>query len=456
MREGTLKSLYIDGVLESTQGINANRVNPCSQKVYIGARSAGGNNPEAHFDGLIDEVRIYDSALTLGQVRELAGYVPVPDLRETWSGRAAANPALEYLTPAHEGSKSMRVDYTGSGAVSRLEPFVDGKHPHGQNGDFSLGQAQALSLWFKGDPDNAPGAMFAQLTTVVPSGHTQRVMYDGDPTDLQIPYWQEWTMSLKALSTGKPADPVGEMGLPITKIKDVGVGIIGAGGGTMFFDDLRIYPTRCVPMYGPAYDLTDDCGVDREDMGVVANAWLAEEGGQGLWYEYYEGSWNSLPYFPGMPLVTQGTAENFGVGQRLRGDNFGLRFTGIVTAPAGGDYTFYINSDDGSKLFINDVLVVDYDGLHGMGGPIAGSINLIAGEHVIEVIMFELGGGEGLTVEVEGPGIPRMSIPSEVLSLAPGIPADLNGDGIVNFLDYADVLNHFGDEALFPPPGEEL
>lgn len=264
-------------------------------------------------------------------------------------------------------------------------------------------------------------------------------------------------MSLKALSTGKPADPVGEMGLPITKIKDVGIGIIGAGSGTLYFDDLRLYPTRCVPKYiESAYDLTDDCAVDREDMAVIANSWLAEEGGQGLWYEYYEGNWNPAPYFPGLPVVTQGTADNFGVGPRERDDYFGLRFTGIVTAPVGGEYTFYTESDDGSKLFINGTQVVDNDWNHGMQWR-EGTINLDAGEHTIVVIMYEIGGGEGLNVDVAGPGIPRMRIPNEVLSLAPGILSDLNGDGIVNFLDYADMLNHFGDEVpLFPPPGEQL
>ena len=456
MREGGQKLLYIDGVLDSTAAVSG-QVTPCAHNVYIGARANGDNSgPESFFDGMVDEVRIYRSALNLGQIRALAGYVPTNNIGDTWSGRASATPALEYLTPAHEGSQSMRVDYTGSGAVTRLEPFGDGAHPHGDNGDFSLGQAQAMTVWFRGHPENAPGAMFAQLTTVVPSGHTQRVVYDGDPEDLLNPNWQEWNITLLGLSTGKPFDPeLPDEGLPITKIKDVGVGIIAAGSGALYFDDLRLYPTRCVPKYGPAYDLTDDCVVDREDMGVIAKAWLAEEGGQGLWYEYYEGSWSVLPYFPSLPLVTQGTADNFGVGQRLQDDNFGLRFTGIVAAPVGGDYTFYTTSDDGSKLYIDGTQVVDNDGLHG-GQWREGTINLDAGEHMIEVIMFELGGGELLQVEVAGPGIPRMAIPNEVLFLAPGIPADLNGDGIVNFLDYADVLNHFGDEAMFPPPGEQL
>jgi len=294
--------------------------------------------------------------------------------------------------------------------------------------------------------------MFAQVTTGVSSGNTQRVIYDGDPQDLLIPGWQQWDISLQELGTGKPDDPPIEEGLPLTKIKEFGVGIIGAGGGVLYFDDMRLYPTRCVPKYGPAHDLTDDCVVDREDMRVIANAWLAQEGDNGLWYEYYEDYYEyGLPYFPGLPLITQGKVDNFDIGVRLRDEGFGFRFTGIVVAPVPGDYTFYLNSDDGSKLYINGELVVDYDGYHGMGGPIEGTINLIAGEHLIEVIMFEYGGGEGLTVGVSGPGIPSpIPIPNEVLFLAPGIPADLNGDGIVNFKDYADLLNHLGEEVLFP------
>jgi hypothetical protein len=190
--------------------------------------------------------------------------------------------------------------------------------------------------------------------------------------------------------------------------------------------------------------------VDGEDLRVIANAWLALEGDNGLWYEYFEDYYEyGLPYFPALPLITQGKVDNFDIGVRLRDEGFGFRFLGIVNAPVPGDYTLYTRSDDGSKLYIDGVEVVNNDGYHGMDEQ-QGTINLTAGEHLIEVIMFEYGGGEGLEVDVEGPGIPKMAIPNEVLFLAPGIPADLNGDGIVNFLDYADLLNHFGDEALFP------
>ncbi|MHC4112420.1 MAG: LamG-like jellyroll fold domain-containing protein, partial [Planctomycetota bacterium] len=257
--DGSKIEYYGNGQLMDTDLGKSNVIDLSARadRVHIGSRVT----QDSSFPGNVEDARVYNIALTAGQIATLGGYVPTNPLSDTWSGRAAAVSALEYTAPAHEGDQSMRVEYTGSGAVSRLEPFGDGKHPHGWNGDFSLATAQALSLWFKGDPSNAPGMMFAQLTTVVPSGHTQRVIYDGDPEDLQKPIWQEWSMSLKALSTGKPADPIGEMGLPITKIKDVGVGIIGAGSGTLYFDDLRLYPTRCVPKYGPRHDLNGDCVV---------------------------------------------------------------------------------------------------------------------------------------------------------------------------------------------------
>ena len=53
-----------------------------------------------------------------------------------------------------------------------------------------------------------------------------------------------------------------------------------------------------------------------------------------------------------------------------------------------GSYTFSLNSDDGSKLYIDGNLVVDNDGLHGMFAR-QGSVVLTAGDHNIEVQYFQ-------------------------------------------------------------------
>ncbi len=65
----------------------------------------------------------------------------------------------------------------------------------------------------------------------------------------------------------------------------------------------------------------------------------------------------------GAPLVSQvssvfndwGSGGPTGVGV----DNFSARWTTTITVATAGDYTFYITSDDGQRLYINNSLVID-------------------------------------------------------------------------------------------------
>ncbi len=89
-------------------------------------------------------------------------------------------------------------------------------------------------------------------------------------------------------------------------------------------------------------------------------------------------------------------------------------YSGFVRVPVDGVYTFFTDSDDGSRLYIGDELVVDNDGLHGMlekGGAIA----LGAGLHPIRVLFFNKTGGDGLKVSYSGPGVEKKPIPVEAL-----------------------------------------
>ena len=47
-------------------------------------------------------------------------------------------------------------------------------------------------------------------------------------------------------------------------------------------------------------------------------------------------------------------------------ENFAVRFRGVLAVDTPGRYTFWLLSDDGSKLYINDTLVIDNDGIHGI------------------------------------------------------------------------------------------
>lgn len=81
------------------------------------------------------------------------------------------------------------------------------------------------------------------------------------------------------------------------------------------------------------------------------------------------------------------------------GDYFSLMAEGTFIPQETGTYTFAINSDDGSDLFIGGNFVVSYYGGHGMTGPMTGTISLTAGtQYSFRARMQEYGGGEGLTV----------------------------------------------------------
>ena len=127
------------------------------------------------------------------------------------------------------------------------------------------------------------------------------------------------------------------------------------------------------------------------------------EAAQGLGYEYYEGAWDELPDFDTLDPVKVGTVEGFSFEPRDRVEHFGFRYRGWVRVAEDGVYTFFTESDDGSRLWIGDRLVVDNGGLHGMQER-SGVIALAAGLHPITVTFFERTGGDGLHVRIAGPG----------------------------------------------------
>ena len=107
------------------------------------------------------------------------------------------------------------------------------------------------------------------------------------------------------------------------------------------------------------------------------------------------------------------------VPQRKQADKFALRFTGFVQAPRAGKYTFFANSDDGSRIYIRGRMVVNNDGLHGPV-EVAGAIELSAGSHPIVVTYFDNGGGDSLKIQWAGPGIKKQAIPAARLNVGGG------------------------------------
>ena len=69
-------------------------------------------------------------------------------------------------------------------------------------------------------------------------------------------------------------------------------------------------------------------------------------------------------------------------------NHFAIRWTGKIKIPKDGAYTFFLESDDGSRLLIDGKEVVDNGGLHDMQTQ-NGNVTLKEGEHDIRIDYFE-------------------------------------------------------------------
>jgi hypothetical protein len=93
--------------------------------------------------------------------------------------------------------------------------------------DWTRESVMTLSLWFYGDPANAPERMSVALNGAAP-------VYHEDPGAATIGDWTQWPIDLSAF------------GVPLTNVTSItiGFGVPGstAAGGTgdMLFDDLRL------------------------------------------------------------------------------------------------------------------------------------------------------------------------------------------------------------------------
>ncbi len=135
---------------------------------------------------------------------------------------------------------------------------------------------------------------------------------------------------------------------------------------------------------------------------------------RGVLYNYYEGDWDKVPDFSKLKPVQYGACSALDLSCKKRKEYYGFEFTGFIKVPKDGVYAFFVESDDGSKMYIGDELLVDNDGLHGLTEK-RGLIALAAGLHPIRVCYFNKSGGEGLTVSYQGPGIAKQPVPAAIL-----------------------------------------
>ena len=134
----------------------------------------------------------------------------------------------------------------------------------------------------------------------------------------------------------------------------------------------------------------------------------------GLKYVHYSGSISSLDQFELLVPADSGITGNFIIPMEPEQDLYGFEFTGMIRIGKEGVYSFTTDSDDGSRLYVNDELIVDNDGIHG-AHPVSGQIPLKAGFHPVRLMFFENLYGQHLKVWIEGPETGKTIIPDSLL-----------------------------------------
>jgi endonuclease/exonuclease/phosphatase family metal-dependent hydrolase len=159
-----------------------------------------------------------------------------------------------------------------------------------------------------------------------------------------------------------------------------------------------IVQARLIPPAGPLGPTATMTYVPATPIAATAGAGTAP----GLSYAYFEGTWPALPDFNKETPLKSGIAADLDpVPLKQREDGFALRYTGFIEIPATDLYAFYLESDDGSRLFIDGKLVVDNDGSHSALER-SGWAPLAQGKHAIMVQYYDDSEGETLVLEIKG------------------------------------------------------
>lgn len=182
---------------------------------------------------------------------------------------------------------------------------------------------------------------------------------------------------------------------------------------------------------------------------VVYQDWLRTliqptQDNQGLTGKYYKDSNQNRVFDDGDPFLVQRhsyVSLNWGANSPAAydpdgyfKDDFLVRFSGYLTVPVTGTYTFGSGADDGQRLWLKGNKVLEMWSDHGHTDVWSGPITLKAGE-VVPIVLeyFEHGGGASVNLQWNGPGgaglIPAQFLSTSYRSLPAGWNLSVDADG---------------------------
>ena len=98
--------------------------------------------------------------------------------------------------------------------------------------DWTEKGVNALTIWFRGNSANAAETLYVAL-------NGNAVVSHDNPDAAQITAWKEWTIALQSFA---------DQGVTLANVNTISLGLGNrnnlqpGGSGTMYFDDIRLYP----------------------------------------------------------------------------------------------------------------------------------------------------------------------------------------------------------------------
>ncbi|WP_426483655.1 family 20 glycosylhydrolase [Flavobacterium sp. 2] len=133
---------------------------------------------------------------------------------------------------------------------------------------------------------------------------------------------------------------------------------------------------------------------------------------KGLKYDYYTGTFQQVQDLELIKPVNSGIFEGAISSEKWKTKTeryIGLKFDGYVFIPETANYTISTLSDDGSKLFIDNELIVNNDGIHWLNEAY-GVVKLEKGFHKLNISYFDQIGGTSLTCFIQQEGKEKQEI----------------------------------------------
>ncbi|HUU17476.1 MAG TPA: hypothetical protein VMW72_10025 [Sedimentisphaerales bacterium] len=133
------------------------------------------------------------------------------------------NPPFAEQTIVHSGNQSIPLYYDNS--VGYSEATLTLTYPR----DWTENGVSTLTIWFRGDSANAAETLYVAL-------NGSAVVNHDNPDAAQITKWTQWDIDLQAF------------GINLANVNTIALGLgnknnpQAGGSGTMYFDDIRLYP----------------------------------------------------------------------------------------------------------------------------------------------------------------------------------------------------------------------